>query len=71
MDYLVVSWVVAEMVEEEAFLEIFSEDSLTLSELERCSASPDKRSQESLWAQLQDLNSRLGLSSMAGRRGLA
>jgi hypothetical protein len=72
VDYLVVSWVVADQVVEEAFLEISSGVFLTLSALEKCSESPDKRSPR--WeqeARLRDLNSRLAYSLTAVPRGQA
>jgi hypothetical protein len=72
VDYLVVSWVVAALAEEEAAsLGIYLEDCLTLSDLERCSALPAGISHRDQRALLLALNSRLVSISPRSPRALA
>lgn len=72
MDYLVVSWVAAALAEEAvASWGVSLADFLTLSDLERCSASPAGTSRKDREALLLGLNSRLVCSSTVGPVGLA
>ncbi len=73
MDYLVVSWVAAVLAEEAvASWGVSLGDFLTLSDLERCSASlVAAKSHLERERLLLDLNSRLVCSSTVGPLGLA